>query len=333
MKNKNMKMKNKIIILLAVLFSFTTFSCSTLKELGYTPEIKMDSVGIKGLDFEGITFTCDYSISNPYPLSFSIQKVDASISCSESSYVELSTDNGIKVEARGNRKNTFTFKIPYETILKIAKETDGKESLPFEVKGAAYLDMSGIPLANMSSLELPFNVAFDVPVFKPHFSVSNARLVMPTVSELTSMLKNSGMAVTKAAKVAAQILAGKSVTEALFDGIDLNFKFVFDLNVKNEGNSSWKCNIQDCAIKSGSNDLIDLALSENELTANSNIVPVTATLNTLKMGKFIVQMINKSGEDPEFSLDSKLTFTELKYISDIPLSYSTKIPLSKISTK
>lgn len=328
-----MKMKNRILIVLVAVLALTTFSCSTLKELGYSPEIKMESVAIKGLDFEGITFTCDYSISNPYPLSFSIQKVDASINCSDLTYAELTTDNGIKVEARGNRKNTFTFKIPYETILKIAKETDGKESLPFAVKGAAYLDLSAVPLANLSSLELPFNVDFEVPVFKPHFSVSNARLVMPSVSELTSMLKNSGMAVTKAASVAAQIISGKSVTEALLSGVDLNFKFTFDLNVSNEGNSAWKCNLDNCAIKSGSSDLIDLALSEKELTANSNVVPVTATLNTLKMGKFIVQMINKSGEDPEFSVDSKLSFTELKYINDIPLSYSAKIPLSKISTK
>jgi len=326
-------MKNKILILLSVILAFTTFSCSTLKELGYTPEIKMESVALKGLDFEGITFSCDYSISNPYPLSFSIQKVDATISCSESSYVELTTDNGIKVAARGSRKNTIDFKIPYETILKIAKETDGKEALPFEVKGAAFLDLSEVPLANLSSMELPFRVAFDVPVFKPGFSVSNPRLVMPTLTELTGMLKNSGMAAKKAATVAAQLLSGKPVSEALLDGVDLNFKFTFDLKVSNEGNSSWKCDLKDCAIKSGTEDLIDLTLPEKTLTAKSNVVPVTATLNTLKAGKFIVQMINKSGEDPVFTVDSALTFPELEYVQNIPLSYSTKLPLSKVATK
>lgn len=323
-------MKNKLLALLAGILVFTTFSCTTLKQLGYTPEIKMQNVALKSLDFEGITFSCDYSISNPYPLAFSIKNVDATVSCSESSYINLSTDKGINVAAMGTRQNAFTFKVPYETILKISKETKGKESLPFEIKGAAYLDLSAIPLAEMSTLSLPFSVAFDVPVFKPNFSVSNPKLVMPTVSELTNTLKNGGMAITKATKLAAQILSGKSVSESIFDGVDLNFKFTFDLNVANEGSSAWQCTLDNCAIKSSTNNLIDLALPENTISASKNTIPVTATLNTINAGKFIVQLMNKKGSNPVFSVDSKVTFSDLKYMKDIPLSYSTEIPLSKL---
>lgn len=324
-------MKNKLLVLFAGLLAFTAFSCSTLKELGYTPEIKMQSVALEGLDFEGISFSCDYTISNPYPLSFSIQKVDASVSCSESSYVKLSTDNGINVEGMGKRKNTFTFKVPYETILKIARETSGKTSLPFEIKGAAYLDLSGIPLAGSSSLELPFKVAFDVPIFKPSFAVSNPKLVMPTLSELKDSFVNSGMGLATAATIASQILSGKSLSESIFNNVDLNLKFTFDLNVANEGSSAWQCSLDNCAVRTGSGDLIDLSLPDQKITAKSNTIPVTATLNTLNAGKFIVQLLNKSGSDPVFAVESKLTFPELKYVKDIPLNYSTKIPLSKVS--
>lgn len=322
-------MKNKIIVLIAGILAFTTISCSTLKQIGYVPEIKMQSVALKGLDFEGITFSCDYSISNPYPLSFSIDRVAASVICSDVTYVNLSSDKGVNVAARGSKKNTFNFKIPYETILKVAKSSEGKESIPFKIKGAAYLDLSAIPLAEYQTLELPFNVAFDVPVFKPTFSVSNPKLVMPTVAELTNMLKDGGMAVTTAAKVATQILSGKSITEALFEGVDLNFKFTFDLNVANKGSAAWQCSLDNCAIRSSTNDLIDLSLPDKKITADSNTIPVTATLNTLNAGKFIVQLLNKSGKNPVFTVDSKVTFPDLKYAKDIPLTYNTEIPLGK----
>ena len=329
-----MKTRNILLGTLCAIIGFFSVSCSTLKELGYYPELKMQTVTLKGLDFEGISFSCEYTISNPFPVAFSIKKVDAAVKCAEVAYINLSADKGISVEARGKSTNTFTFKVPYAAILNIAKGiSSNPESLPFSITGAAYLDTSRIPIMD-SNFEIPFSTEFEVPVFKPEFSVSNPRLQTPGLGEIKDALTDSGMAITKAVSIASQIIGGKSLSDAVFDNVNLNFGFIFDLNVANAGSSSWQCSLDTCAIKSGDRNLIDLGLGENgKLTASSNTVPVKATLNTLNAGKYIVQMINKSGTDPVFTVQSKLSFPKLKYAKDIPLTYTVAVPLNKIGSE
>ena len=331
-----MKKNHGFAVLFAAIVAFTTFSCSTLRDLGYLPEIKMQSVLPKSIDLEGITFECEYSIKNPYPLSFSIQKVSADVVCAESSYIQLSADEGISIEAMGNRSNSFSFKVPYETIFKIAHETSGKKSLPFNIKGAAYLDLSSIPLAPSSSMELPFNVAFDIPVFKPSLSVSGFKVQLPGLSELKNSFVKSGKGLTTAATIAAQVLSGKSLSDSIFDNVDLNVKFQFDLNIADEGSSPCNWTVERCCIKTDSDELADAGLGNKKISmgkSNKQTIPVELTLNTLKSGKFVVQLLNGSGKNPEFLFDTKLNFPELKYANEIPFSYSTEIPLNKVARK
>lgn len=328
-----MKKLNRLVLFFISIIVLSVISCSTLNGIIGEPKISVSSVSIKSIDFEGITFTCDYTITNPYPVAFSIDKVEADVSCSEKSIVKLAADEGISVAAVNTRKNAFTFKVPYSAIMNFASEySAAKKSLPFTIAGNAYLDLSKSTGLELKSLRLPFSVSFEVPVFKPSFSISNPRIKMMSTSELKEALVNGGIPVAKAVTIAAQLASGKKLSENFFDGIDLNLKFNFDLNIKNEGFSAWQCSLDKCSIKTSGNDLIDIALNKNEkITGSSAKVPVTATLNTLKAGKFIVQLLNKSGKDPVFSVDSKLAFPELKYKSDIPLAYSCAIPLSKIS--
>ena len=328
-----MKKFNHLVLFFISLITLTVISCSTLKGIMGEPKIRMSSVSLKEVDFEGITFTCDYTITNPYPVSFKIDKVEADVSCSESSYIKLATDEGIVVAAVDSRKNTFTFKVPYTTILNIAGNiTEDQKSLPFKIAGSAYLDLSRSTGLELNSLRLPFSVAFEVPIFKPSFSVANPKLQLPSLNELKDSLIKNGMPTAKALSIAAQLISGKNITETLLEEIDLNLKFDFDLNVKNEGSSAWQCELNDCSIKTSGNDLIDLSLNGSDrITAASATVPVTATLNTLKSGKFIAQLLNKSGKDPVFSVDSSLSFPKLKYAGNIPLGYSCTIPLSKIT--
>ena len=331
-----MKVNHKILAILAGVMAITTFSCSTLKELGYVPEIKMQSVLPEAIDLEGITFECEYSIKNPYPLSFSIQKVSADVVFAESSYIKLSADEGISVEAMGKRLNKFRFKVPYETIFKIVRETSGKKTLPFKIAGAAYLDLSSIPLAPSSSMELPFNVAFDIPVFKPSLALSGFKLQLPGLSELKDGFVKSGKGVTTAATIAAQVLSGKALSDSIFDNVDLNVKFLFDLNIADEGSSACNWTIERCCLRSSDGLFADAVIGSKKIPAGKSknqTIPVELTLNTLKSGKLIVQLLNGAGKNPEFLFDSKLNFPDLNYSGEIPFSYSAEIPLNKISRK
>lgn len=306
-------------------------TCSTMKELGIaSPSINFQNVAIKSLDFEGITFSSNYSISNPYPVAFSIRQVAADVTCNSSKFTSLSADKGVSVAAMGSKSNSFSFKIPYDTILDLAKSASGQKSLPFKIAGNASLDLSKVPLMNGQTLTLPFSKSFSVPVFKPSFSLSNPQIVLPSLNELKNSFTSGGMSVAKAAATAAAIIAGKQVAENVFDGVNLNLKCNFNLNVANSGSAAWKYALKNCSIKSAaSSSLINLAASgSSEITSSSGTIPLTATLNTLNAGKFIAQILNKKGTNPTFSVESALSFPELSYAADLPLNYAKEIPLS-----
>lgn len=309
--------------------SLTT--CSTMKELGIaTPTLNFQNVAIKSLDLEGITFSSNYSISNPYPVAFSIKQVAADVTYNSSKFTSLSADKGVSVAALGSKSNSFNFKVPYDTILNFAKSASGQKSLPFKIAGNASLDLSKVPLMNGQTLTLPFSKSFSVPVFKPSLSLSNPQIVLPSLSELKNALTSGGMSAAKAAVAAGSILAGKSVAENIFDGVNLNLKCNFNLNVANSGSAAWKYVLKNCSIKSdAASSLINLAASgTNEITSSSGTIPLTATLNTVSAGKFIAQILNKKGSNPTFSVESGLSFPELSYASNLPLNYSKEIPLS-----
>lgn len=312
-------------------------TCSTMKELGIaSPSISFQNVAIKSLDLEGITFSSNYSISNPYPVAFSIKQVAADVTCNSSKFTSLSADKGVSVAALGSKSNSFSFKVPYDTILNLAKSASGQKSLPFKIVGNASLDLSKVPLMNGQTLTLPFSKSFDVPVFKPSLSLSNPQIVLPSLTELKNAFTSGGMSVVKAAATAAAIIAGKQVAENVFDGVNLNLKCNFNLNVANAGSAAWKYALKNCSINTGNtgksvdaNSLINLAASgTNEITSSSGTIPLTATLNTLNAGKFIAQILNKKGTNPTFSVESALSFPELSYAADLPLNYAKEIPLS-----
>jgi len=335
-----MKTTKKIILtgLLTVSVLFT--SClSTVADLVGKPQIKFDSVALKNVDMEGFTFNVGYSISNPYPVSFSIQGVDADVIFnSDTKLTSLSAQEGVTVGGMDSSKNTFTFTIPFKTVLSLAQNASSeelKESIPLSFKGKARLDLSSVPLFEGESLTLPFQKNFNVPVFKPSISVSAPTLQMPTLNDLKEALINGGMTTVKAAKLAASVIAGNKLSTDALDGIDLDMKFNFNLNVKNEGSCSWTYLLDNCKVSSGDNRLASVSPSgTNLITSKSGTIPVSCTLNTVQSGRYIVELLNKTAKNPVVQIDSVLNFPEVSgFMSDIPLDYKKEISVSSISKK
>ncbi|MBP3772000.1 MAG: hypothetical protein J6I53_04810 [Treponema sp.] len=326
--------KLRIVSLAAIaLLALGLFSCATLKQLGLSPSVNLEKVSIASLDLEGITFNCNYAVTNPLPVGISIKKVAADVLCNESKFTSLSADEGVKLTAGGKKSNAFKFKIPYETIMSLAKNSNSSNSkyLPFKVNGSVALDLGKSAVAQNLASNLPFSMNFNVPVFKPSFSVSNPKVQLPTLETLKNALVSGGMNTVKAVALAGSIVAGKSVAENAFDGVNLDMDVNFDLNVANSGSAPWKYVLNNCSIKTASGDAVKLTAKNNEITSSSGTIPVTAKLNTLTAGKFIAQILNKKGANPTFAFDSGLTFTELSYAPNLPLSYSKEIPIGNFS--
>lgn len=321
--------------------AFTALSCTSLDLSGLlggitsqiqTPTLALKSLAITGLDMEGVSFKCNYDITNPYNVAVKLDSLAADISCNSSKVTSLTANEGISLAAKGTKTNTFDFKLPYTSILNLAKTyTSSKESLPFAIAGSVGLDLSAVTNLTNKSLSLPFSKNFNVPVVKPTISLANPKLVLPTMNELVNSLKNSGMTATKAATLAASIIGGKSIDANALSGVDLPLKVNFDLNVKNEGSSAWNYILNSIALTSSDGNVVNLAATENTVSSADGTLPVTATINTKTASKFVTQILNKTGSNPKFSIDSGVSFPGLGDTVSVPLAYSTEVSLSKFT--
>ena len=344
---KEQKMKksffNGLAAVLSAMFVLLTFSCESLEGLVQTPEVSMDSVSIAGLDLEGISFNANYSVKNPYGVSLSIAGLNADVNYKDTKITTLNSTDGIKVNASSTSSNKFSFKVPYETILKFASSlasgnASSQKTLPFDIDGNITLDVSNVPALNAlgsNTVTLPIVTDFEVPVFKPKLSVSNFSVKMPTLNDLKDQLTKGGLGVTKALQVATTLLSGNKLSANIFDGIDMDIDVVFDVNVANEGGADWNLNIKNCALNTAAGSIADVGTADGSSTLSSDKskVSMKASLNTIQAGAFIVQLLNKTGTNPTFELDTGLTFPETKYAKNIPLKYTAEIPLSSVGRK
>lgn len=312
-----------------------TFSCSSLEGLLKPPSASIKSVAPSGLDFEGITFNCNYAITNPYGVSLSVKDISVDVDCNNSKVTSISTNNGISVRANTTSNNSASFKVPYESIVNLAKNiSSATKKLPFGIDGSITLDTSSIPALaaiGTNSISIPLSADFDVPVFKPKMSVSNFKVKMPSFTDLKDQLINGGLGVTKAIEIATTLLSGNKLTPSIFNGIDMDIDFTFDLNVANEGASSWNFNIADCSLNTEYGSIADVVPVTNKTISSDGKIQMKASLNTLQSGAFIVQLLNKTGKNPTFNLVSNLSFPDTSYAKNIPLKYSAEIPLANVS--
>ncbi|MBO4732133.1 MAG: LEA type 2 family protein [Spirochaetaceae bacterium] len=333
--------KLHLILIISVLAAAVLIvSCSTVNQIFGSPELAVEGFSIKSLDLEGITFNMDYAITNPYPLGFSLKSMAANVAFENTILTKLSANEGITVASMDKSKNSVAFKIPYTTIINLAKNIVSgsgaakRTSLPFSVDGKAELDLSALSsILENQSMTLPFSKNFEVPIFKPSISIGNVKLQMPTISVLqNAFTSQGGMSLTTALSLANSIMSGSSVAETIFDNIDINLNLSFDIDVESEGSAAWKYVLEKCSLQSvAGGTLLNVTPTGSNTITSGGKIPMTATLNTKTAGKFIAQILNKANTDLVFNLDSDLTFTDLpEYVQNLPLSYSKTLPLSSI---
>lgn len=333
--------KLHLILIISVLAAAVLIvSCSTVNQIFGSPELAVEGFSIKSLDLEGITFNMDYAITNPYPLGFSLKSMAANVAFENTILTKLSANEGITVASMDKSKNSVAFKIPYTTIINLAKNIVSgsgaakRTSLPFSVDGKAELDLSALSsILENHSMTLPFSKNFEVPIFKPSISIGNVKLQMPTISVLqNAFTSQGGMSLTTALSLANSIMSGSSVAETIFDNIDINLNLSFDIDVESEGSAAWKYVLEKCSLQSvAGGTLLNVTPTGSNTITSGGKIPMTATLNTKTAGKFIAQILNKANTDLVFNLDSDLTFTDLpEYVQNLPLSYSKTLPLSSI---
>lgn len=311
-----------------------SFSCESLDGIIQTPSAEIKSVSLASLDLEGIKFNCNYEVKNPYGVSLSLKGISVDVECKDSKVTTISTENGLNIGAQKTTSNTMSFNVPYDSIMNLSKAYNSSKTLPFGLDGKITIDTSGVTalqVLGQDSITISLSKDFEVPVFKPNLSVGNFKVKMPTLNDLKDQLVNGGLGVTKALQVANALISGNGLSLSLLDGIDMDIDFTFDLNVANEGGADWLFKIKDCSLITESGKLANVGPSgSNQVSSNNGKVEMKTSLNTIQAGAFIVQLLNKSGKNPTFNLESSLTLPETSFAKDIPLKYSAEIPLNDV---
>ena len=332
---EKMKRASAFAGLVAGILALFAVSCESLDGLVQNPSAEIKSVTISGLDLEGISFNCNYAVKNPYAVDLSLAGITMNVDCKNSKVTSMSSSGGVKINASSTTTNSMSFKVPYTSIIELAQNYVSSKTLPFKIDGTISIDTSKVPLLSdigTKSLDIPVSTDFEVPVFKPVLSVENFKVKMPTFNELKDQLTKGGLGITKAITIATKLISGEKLTADILDGISMNIDFTFDMKVENEGSADWTFDINDCAINSSNGKIAKVgpASSKSTISSKKASIPMKATLNTIEAGPLIIQMLNKSGTNPTFTLNSGLSFPGTSYAKNIPLNYSTEIPLSNI---
>jgi len=319
-------MKN--ILLLAAALLLLAW-CATMGQFLGEPEIRLSAMAVEGLDREGITFRCDYTVKNPYPVGIKVSQVATDVLFEDTLFVSLVTDEGLNLAAASTNRNSILFKIPYDSLWELARESRDRESLPFSLDGEARFDLSAVPMLEKSSLAVPFHLDFDVPLFKPEFRVSGGKILMPGAQEITRALVQGGLNVIRAGIAAGKLALGQPVEEDIFEGVDLDVTILFDLAVENRGGAPWVFELDRCSVDTGIGSLLDMEIRSGSGTidGSGDKLQMAAVINTLEWGAFLAGLAGGKISGSALILESRLTFPGLPYDAGIPLDVHQDLSL------
>lgn len=320
-------MLQRIIGVMMIIAVFA--GCSTVSDFLGEPKIEFSDVAIEALDLEGVTFRCDYIVTNPYPVGIKVGRIATDVIYEDAVLFNLESDEGLKLSAGVSNENSVLFKLSYESILELAGSARDKESLPFTLDGEASFDISSIPYLDKKSLTIPFRKNFEVPVFKPEFKITGGRVQLPSVKEVAKALITGGLNILRAGVVAGQIVMGKSISEDVFEGVDLDVSILFDLEVNNRGGASWALDLYECSIDTGVGALMEMKPQNGSgfIDGAGGVIQMEAVVNTLESGAFIVGLAGGSSTGSSINIKSSLSFPNLPYELELPLNIEQELSL------
>jgi len=303
--------------------------CATMGQFLGEPEIRLNAMALESLDREGITFRCDYTVKNPYPVGIRVSQVSTNVLFEESLFVSLVTDEGLNLAAASSNRNSILFKIPYDRLWELGEESRDRESLPFSLEGEARFDLSMVPMLEKTSLAVPFHLDFEVPLFKPEFRVTGGQILIPDAREISQALVKGGLNVLKAGITAGKIILGQPVEESVFEGVDLDVTVLFDLTVENRGGAPWVFELDTCRIDTGVGSLMDMEIRSGDGTIDGtgDTLQMAAVINTLEWGAFVAGLAGGKITGSALELESRLTFPGLPYEAKIPLNIHQDLSL------
>lgn len=319
-------MKKSVLILIGLLL---ITGCTTISKFLGEPELKVQEVVIEDIDSEGITFRAGYIVTNPYPVGIAVSTISADAVCRDETVVSLLADEGFVIASSGSSSSSALFKVSYESIIKLAGESSVSGSLPFALDGVAGFDLSSVPYIGNQDLNIPFHFDFDVPVFRPQIRITDGRVVLPAVKDVSKALVAGGFNIIKAGVAAGKLLTGQPVAGDVLEAADLDISILFNIEIDNRNGAAWMLELEKCSIDAGTGSLVEMKQNGASYLAGEEGVALhmSAAINSAGLGQFVSDIVSGNLTDLEFSIDGKVSFPEFDYGVELPFSLHRKVPL------
>jgi len=230
---------------LAFFVLLSLFSCSILKEVVKKPTVSFKNVDIKDISFSDLTAEFNFTLSNPNPVSMSINGYDYSFIISKREFLKGREDEKIHITANGKSGLSIPVTINYVELFKLVTSMSGRDSIPYTFKGNIR------PAGPFEGMKIPLSTKGWLPVLKtPSFDFETLKVKNLTLS---------GVEFVFSVKLNNPNSFGISLTE-----IDYGFK------VEGHSIANGLINREVSIPKKGSN-ILDIPISVNFLEIGSGV--------------------------------------------------------------
>ena len=158
----------KGILILAVIIGITSCKSFNTKK---KPKVTLKGYNIEAITLTDMSFLFNINIFNPYPISLTIDKIEASVFIEDKKLVKINTKGGVKFKSKGKKISTIRVKTKYLDLLKLIKNYPKKDYADCKIK-----IVFSIPVCILRNIPLRYTVKTKIPIIRPKIRIKNFRI-------------------------------------------------------------------------------------------------------------------------------------------------------------
>jgi hypothetical protein len=230
-------MRTYILSIFAAGAAFILCGCAGT-QFAPKPTAEISRFDIDSLSLRDITFVCDVSITNPYPIGLGLESVKMDFFVEGKQAFSTTSSEGLKIPAKDKAASSFLVTLKYADVIGIVSDYAHKDYLSTVVKTEITVPLPEIP-GLPPSLKFSYDLEKKIPAVKPRVSVTGFRVRQPSSTEIAAALKAAGQSAAHSAVSSAlnSLLTGKAQTapsSLSLDSLDLPLTVSFDIELANE---------------------------------------------------------------------------------------------------
>jgi len=202
-----------------------------------TPTAEVRRFQLEAISLRDVTFLFELAVKNPYPVSISFAGMTLAFAVEGAKVFTTGSEGGFSVPANGEKSNTFTVNLAYESIIKLVKDYTTHEWLNTVIDGTLVIPLPKIP-GVPDDVTFTYSFSKRIPAIKPRVSLLNFRVLPPTREQVADAIVRAGRKTDpgKALGVFRNILEGKKPPAPVIDPADLDVPLTVDftLEIRND---------------------------------------------------------------------------------------------------